>query len=219
MPLAAPLSFALRVNVLGPADISNLNVWLSKHCSTFLVCRELEQSNDHCHVYGVTDLSYKVLQTSFRRSFPEHIGNESYSLKQCDAQVHDYLKYMCKGDSVESAANIVCRQGLDFTDEYLAELHAAYWVSNAELMQNSRKRDNLKMRGTVVEQLEKECKAAKLDGSDREAVAKLLVQKYVEARKPVNVYQCKSVVNTVCALLNGHQFDCLVSEISELRHL
>ena len=41
----------------------------------------------------------------------------------------------------------------------------------------------------------------------------LLVQKYVEARKPVNVFQAKSVVNTVCALLNGHQFDCLVDEV------
>ena len=140
---SSPLSFALRLNIRSTADIPNLNVWFSKICTTFLVCRELEESNDHVHVYGVTGLTFKGLQTSFRRSHPEHIGNESYSLKQCDSQVYDYLKYMCKGSSVLNAANIVLRQGLDFTDAYLAELHAAYWVSNEELVKNSRKRDNL----------------------------------------------------------------------------
>lgn len=212
------LRFSLRWNVAA-GDVIPLKLWLSKECSNYLVCRELPESNDHCHVFGVCDRTFKGLQANFRRSFPQHIGNEWYSLKECDAEVYDYLKYICKGVDANTPPVIVCHQGIEYTQSYLEELHAGYWVCNEELTKNSKKRDSLKLRGNVVEQLELQCKQAKLDGSDRTAVAKLLVQKYVEARKPVNVFQAKSVVNTVCALLNGHQFDCLVDEVSELRHL
>lgn len=187
-----------------------MSTWLSKNCATYIVCRELAATNPHLHIYGDTELQYKGLQTSFRRAFPLHIGNESYSLKKCDGNYDDYLKYICKGDSKLEQPDIICRQGIDFTDAWIVQQHASYWVTNDDLMKNAKKRDNLKFRGTVVEQLEQACKEAKLDGHDRTAIAKLYVQKYVDARKPVNVFHAKGVVNTVCAILSQFEFDQLV---------
>lgn len=206
--------YAFRLTIQSDLDVGALTDWLSVVFDNFLACRE-EASQPHAHVYGRGRLKLKGLQASVRKAFPLHVGNAGYSLKECDSQVYDYLKYICKGVSVDVPPVLVARQGLEYTDEYIDELHQAYWVTNEELAKNSKKRDQLKLRGSVVEQLEKQAKHLKLEGHDRREVAQLYVAMYVDARKPVNVFHAKGVVNTVCALLSGHQFDQLVEACAE----
>jgi len=195
-------------------DLELVDKFLTKHCSNYLCCRE-EAAHSHVHVYGRSTLKFKGFQSAVRRSFPEHIGNGGYSLKECDAEVYDYLKYICKGEGEGQYPDIICRQGLEYSDEKIVELHEAYWCTNAVLLENSKKRDNLKLKGNIVERIEKEAKQLGLLGHDREEVAKLYCKMYVDARKPVNVYHAKGVVNTVCALLSGHSFDLLVSDCAQ----
>jgi len=209
------LHFALRLTEHNHEDMELLSSFLSSKCSNFLACRETEASNPHAHVYGITGLSYKGLQTAVRRHFPQHIGNAGYSLKQCDNEVIDYLRYICKGDGEGEYPDVVCRQGLEYTDEFIVELHEAYWCTNAVIKENSLKRDRLKLKGTVIEQIEKQAKELKYTGHQREEIAGLYVKMYVDARKPVNVYHAKGVINTVCAILSGAQFDILVNTCAE----
>lgn len=208
--------YALRITLFEPENLVKLSAFLSHAFVQWLVCRE-QAAEDHCHIYGRGALKLKGLQASFKKFFPDHGGNAGHSIKQCDSQVYDYLKYICKGSNQDTPPIIVSKQGIDFTDEYVAELHAAYWVSNAEIRNNSKKREHLKLAGTIVEQVEREAKQLKLSGQcyDREAVAAIYVKMYVDARKPVNVYHAKGVVNTVCALLSGASFDLLVSDCAQ----
>lgn len=208
--------YAIRITLRDPENLVALTKFLSFAFVQWLVCRE-QAAEDHCHLYARGALKLKGLQAAFKKHFPDHGGNGGHSIKQCDSQVYDYLKYICKGASEDQPPVIISKQGLDYTDEYVAELHAAYWVSNAEIRQNSKKRDHLKLAGTIVEQVEREAKLLKLSGQcyDREAVAAIYVKLYVDARKPVSVYHGKSVVNTVCALLSGASFDLLVGDIAQ----
>lgn len=171
-------------------------------------------TNPHAHLYGVAELSFRGLVSSFRRFFPDHVGNGAYSIKPCTSSVYDYWKYISKGASRDDLPDVIVRQGLRWTDEYIVELHAAYWMSNDELVRTGKKRDSLKLSGTVVEQVERLAKEAKVEGYDREAIARIYVKMYVEARKPVSIYHAKSVVNTVCAALSESSFDLLVSDIA-----
>lgn len=198
------------------ADSAALSVFLSFSFLEWLVCRE-QAAEDHCHIYARGALKLKGLQAAFKRFFPEHGGNGGHSIKECDNQVYDYQKYICKGASEDEPPIIISRQGLLFTDEYIAELHAAYWVSNVEIKATAKKRDHLRLNGSIVEQVEREAKKLKLSGAcyDREAVAAIYVKLYVDARKPVNVYHAKGVVNTVCALLSGSSFDLLVADCAQ----
>lgn len=208
--------YALRVDLTETFKIlDDLEKWLDNIGHSYLVCKEDPNDNPHCHVYLSSELKLKGLQTSWRRSFPTLIGNGAYSLKECLEDYQGYLRYICKGDGEGCYPEVVLRQGLDFDDYKIVELHEDYWCSNRELLKHRKVQIDVKVKGSIVEQVELAAKRQKLDGTDREAIARIYVQMYVDMRKPCNVYHAKGVVNTVCATLSGHMFDQLVYTCAE----
>jgi len=206
--------YAIRVD-LRRDTIPRIEAWLSSVGNSYLVCREGGQDNPHLHLYLSSDLQLKGLQTSWRRNFSDYVGNASYSIKQCHQEFHDYLKYICKGSKEGDYPDVIVRQGLQFEDHDIVELHEDYWCSNREIHLHRKKEASVKLRGSICEQVEKAAKDQGLDGTDREAVARIYVQMYVDMRKGCNVFQGKAVVNTVCAVLSGHEFDQLCFKLAE----
>lgn len=194
--------YALRVLTAG-LDRQAFATWLASVCSAYLVVLEVgtvtEKEHVHCALHSDKKLS--AVRKSFQRAFsslPD--GNGTYSLKECDDDWENYLLYMCKGASKNEDPVVWLKQGLEYTDERIAEFHERYWVNNAQLEVNKRKRKAFS--GTVVEVVEKLAKEKGLRHTDREEVAKLYIKHYVELRKPINSFAAKAVVNTVCVLLD-----------------
>ena len=208
------LRYALRVDVV-PGLRPKLSEWLSGVAQGFICAREVEGDNEHVHLIIDSDRNIKQLRNSFTKKFPECCGNKGYSLKVCDDDFEAYIRYICKGASKESPPDIWCRQGLFYTEQMIVDSHSKYWVNHSALRENARKRIRVED-GNVVEQVEKEAKRLGLKGFDREGVAKIYIRLFRDARKGINVFAARAVVNTVCCLLEGSGEDLLASKIADL---
>lgn len=205
--------YALRLDVLSEDNAQQLSAWLDKVSSGHLVVREESNPNENTHYHAVLHSKIKAtsLRQSFRRAFPDHKGNAAYSLKECDEDPDGYGRYICKGLSKEEGPNVVIRQGLLYTDEWVRQHHEQYWVNNDLIAQARAKR---KM--NAVERLESVCKEKKIRWSDRTAIATEYVRWQKEARRPINSFAARATVNTVALLLDdsGEAEEQLAIEIA-----
>jgi len=193
--------YALRVDVFdGLKD--RLSQWLSSVANGFIVSFETTiGQNDHVHCIVDCHKSIKVIRSSFCRAFPESVGNKSYSLKLCDDEYLAYVRYICKGKDKETDPVIWIRQGLLYRDEDIKDAHEKYWVNNAAIEENRTKRKAVD--GNLVEQLERICKKKGVRAMDRQRVAEEYIKLFRDARKGINVYAARAIVNTVCLCLEG----------------
>lgn len=206
--------YALRAD-LSDGVASGLVAWLVVVATAYLVVKESHAGeNPHVHVYMESDKKLAALRKDFQRKFPGNQGNAGYSMKECNDDIDAYGRYMCKGADKESSPDVIARQGLLYTDEWVKDMHDQYWVNNASLMSNKRKRANM---GNVVEKVELECKAKGVRFDDRKGIAMEFVKLYKESAKPINVFYARQVVNTVSVLLDdtGSAEDRLATEIAD----
>jgi len=221
--------FALRLDV--PADPEarlrfkgQVDTWLLQNCKAWILALESHEG-ENPHAHAILDSSKKikdlrntlVYALGFGAKGSRHGGNAAYSLKACTDDPTDYLRYICKGESEAEGPRIWSRQGLEYGEEAIREAHANYWVTNAALKENSAKRRKLAAT-TTVEALEKLCKQKGYKGFDRVSVANEYISMYCAARKPINLYAARAVVNTVCCLLDlGDQAKAsLASRIADI---
>lgn len=208
------IGYALRADITdGVRD--GLARWLQAIAKTYFVVRENHDGeNPHVHAYFSSEKKLSAIRKDFQRKFPANGGNGGYSLKECDDDVEAYGRYMCKGPDKDTLPDVVCRQGLLYTDAWVKSMHDEYWVNNERLMKNKRKRVQM---GNIVEKLELECKEAGIRFDDRKAIAAQYVKLYVNSARPINVFHARNVVNTVSCLLDdtGSAQDRLAAEIAD----
>jgi len=193
--------YALRVDVFEGFK-SRLIAWLGIVALGWIVAYECEGLNKHVHLIVDSAYDIKKLRNSFTRTFSECVGNKGYSLKICDDDFDAYIRYICKGPDKELEPIIWSRQGLLYTDAAIKDAHSRYWVNNDALISNSKKRKAVE-KENIVEQVEKEAKRMKLKAHERVEVAKIYMRMFRDARKGINVFAARAIVNTVCLLLEG----------------
>lgn len=211
------MPFALRVDQSEGYDDAAMSSWLSANCSNFLGTEEQEGANLHLHFFLHSQKKLQALRAALKARCSWLVGNGSYSLKPCDDDYEPYINYICKGADEESLPEVKFKQGLEYTEEYIAARHAAYWLKAVELARSSKKRASMSLLGNVVEQVEAVAKQKKLKGHEREDIAKIYINMCISAKKPINSFYAKSVVNTVSCLLEGDQIDILATEIASHR--
>lgn len=208
--------YALRLDYDRGVDRQPLSDWLSSNSSRFLVVFETaEGENPHVHVILFSPKTLPALRKSFQRAFPNKNGNGAYSLKICSVEFQGYIDYMCKGVNATTGPHVEMRQGLEYTDDAVRAAHGRYWVNNEALLAARRARA-IKM--DVVEAIEKECKEKGVRSHDRKEIAKIYIRMKVTAKKGINLFQARAVVNTVSILLDdsGEREDELAGEIARL---
>lgn len=176
-----------------------------------------DPTNPHVHLILDSDKKQQALRSSFVRSFAEWSGNTAYSLKLCDDDYHAYIRYICKGASSGDAPVVWYRQGLLYTDALIKEAHEKYYVNQAAILENARHKRKLESTG-IVEQVERECKKKNIRSHDRDGIARVYIKLYRDARKAINVFAAKAVVNTVSLLLDSGTCaeDLLASKIADI---
>lgn len=210
------MSFSLRIDVVGWGFYDQVEKFLARYDSYLVV--EEEASNRHVHCWFISSDTPKAVRCRFVKLFPEHDGNKGmYSLTQCDEKYERYLQYMCKGTEFNDGPVVKFRQGLLFTDDWVYDMHAAYWQENGTLQATRKLRDDQKLKGNMVEQVLAVARKQGLGGNriDRVDIGKIYIRLMVEMKKPISVYAAKAVVNGVCAALSDQSIDCLAAEIAE----
>ena len=210
--MASHVRLALRCNVSDDRKV-DLVQWISKYDGYILV-REEKEGNKHCHAIIDTTKQCKAVRSDFVRAFPECVGNAGYSVKICDDDWAAYIRYICKGDGPDVPPVVWGRSGLLYTDQHIADAHAKYYVNQAAVLENAGRRKRLD-KLNLVEDLEKRCKAA--GHTSRNEISREYIRVYRDARKGINVFAARAVVNTVWCLLQGeHAEEELAHKIAEL---
>lgn len=206
-------SFSLRVDVHMWNTLDQLEKFLARYDSYLVV--EEQATNLHYHVWFASTDTIKAVRSRFVRMFPDHDGNKGmYSLTQCDQNYERYLQYMCKGTEFNNGPVIKLRQGLLFSDDWVYDMHCAYWLENGAIQASKALRVEQKLKGNMVEQVELACKQN--GAKSRHDIAKVYIRLMVAMRKPVSVFQAKAVVNTVSAILDDdYGVDRLATECAQ----
>lgn len=160
--------------------------FLEKDGGSYLVVKELEDSNPHYHVLLFSRRSIQALRMSFKRSVPEAAGNGAYSV----AAVRDlekYERYMMKGDSDAEMPVVVASKGIKYTAQWIEETHAAYWSRNQEVQEERRE---MKVHEAVLQA----CKEQQVLWSNREKISELYIRELVARDKPINLFSIRSAV-------------------------
>lgn len=196
--------YALRVDV---HDVTKdkLSTWLSANCNGWICAyEEAKDENKHVHLILDSVKTLKAVRSSFVREFPENAGNKGYSLKLCDDDFAAYIRYICKGNSKTEPPVIWSRQGLLYTDEAVQDAWQKYWVNNASLEENRAKRAKVE-KESIIDQVERLCKSKGVRSHDRCEIAKCYIRLFRDARKGINVFAARAVINTVSLLLDGEE--------------
>lgn len=199
----APNCYALRVDY-GASDKQRLSDWLSANCGGYLVCyEEVVDENPHVHVVLYSEKNIDTLRKSFKRAFDDKRGNGAYSLKACDANVDDYIAYICKGVDVDSPPDVILKQGIQFDDEYVEGMHQRYWDRNAQLVRAAGER--AAARGNMVEVVEKLCREQGVRSYERKKIALVYIRQMRAQRKAINIFAARAVVNGVVVALDEEE--------------
>lgn len=192
--------YALRMDYDRGVDRGALSAYLGSNAARYLVVYETaDGENPHVHAIFYSEKTLAALRKAFQRAFPAKNGNAAYSLKACDEEFSGYINYMCKGADRDTLPVVELRQGLEYTDDEIEAAHDRYWVNN-EAIAAARKARKLNM--DIVEAVEKEAKDKGVRSDDRVSIAKIYIRMKRAAKKGINVFQAKAVVNTVSMLLD-----------------
>jgi len=198
-PPTIVFNYALRIDLDG-VDVAAINDWLASVADNFFVVREDPGDNAHCHAFVRSDKKLPAVRKSLQRFLSGDRGNAAYSLKLCAEDYDGYLRYLCKGDSSSELPSVVGRRGLDYTDAWVKDQHAAYWCNNAAIVAARQKRKKISA-STMVEKLEERCKEADIPWSRNRDIAKEYIRMCKEQKKAINIHAARAIVNAVQVLL------------------
>jgi len=192
--------YALRIDLDGVTAAAALE-FITKFAIAFLVVREtVDGDNPHIHAFFTSESKLAGIRKAIQRFLSGDRGNAGYSLKECAAEYDDYLTYLCKGNSSTELPEVVGKHGLDFTDEFVQERHALYYVNREAIIGQRHKRKKITT-ATAVEKLEERCKEAGIVWNQKNDIALEYIKMCKAGRKAINVFSARSIVNAVTVAL------------------
>lgn len=199
---------AFRID-LSHVSADEVKDWVKQYDAYIVVREEAGADGVNTHVHGYLASSDDIKK--IRNSLVGHLynkkspGNGAYSLKLCSEDVDPYFRYICKGANAATPPDIVSICGLRFHNTFVEDHHSEYYVNHVSVNKAQQARKRL-VGATVVEEVEAEAKRRGItrgSGTSREAVIKVYLDLYKDAKKPISSFHCRAVTNTVCLLLDG----------------
>lgn len=199
-PATMVYRYALRIDLDGVDAAACLEL-IVRFAVAYLVVREtVDGDNPHIHAFFTSESKIAGVRKAVQRFLSGDRGNAGYSLKECAPEYDDYLTYLCKGNSSTEMPEVVGKHGLEFTDEFITQRHAQYYV-NREAIVGQRQKRKLITSATAVEKLEERCKEAGVVWNQKNEIAREYIRMCKSARKAINVFSARSIVNAVAVAL------------------
>lgn len=185
------IDIALRLD--GTAS-EKLIEFLDKDGGSYLVVRELEDSNPHFHAVVHSKRKLQAFRSAFVRAcVPPGGGNRAYSLTLV-RDLDKYERYLCKGAALEEEPQVVASNGLKYDASWIAETHERYWSENQAIKEARAKLP-------VAEFTLLECRDRKVPYHDKKAIALVYIRELVQRRKAINIFSVRSSVALIAAQL------------------
>lgn len=173
-------------------DVTQLRAVLEADGGAYMVVRETCEDGRNVHFHGVLISKRKstAVRAAIKRAMPQLNGNGSYSCVPV-RDLDKYHRYMLKGKSRSTGPEIVCANGIQYTEEsWRDEQHDAYWDENEEI---NRTRKKKRVFDAVLDQ----CKEAGLEWTNREAIAKKYIKELSDRNMAINLFSVKSHCNLI----------------------
>ena len=175
--------YAIRVDGSSSAKLIE---WLEADGGSFLVVKELEDSNPHFHVVLHSSRKLQAVRMAFRRAMPECCGNGAYSISQV-RDLDKYERYIMKGESESVLPHVVSSKGVKYTQEWIKETHERYWSQRSE-------QDAARREMNVQEAVLQACMEQQIAWSNREKIAEVYIRELVCRDKPINLFSVRSAI-------------------------
>lgn len=184
-------SYALRVD-LDRVSEAALTAWLAAKGSYFCVRETVDGENPHVHaVLCCPEEKIRIVRQQFVRAFPGVSGNQAYSLTVVK-DVAKYDRYMCKGTADGCLPEVVGRQGVKYTDEWVEEMNRQYWSHNFAYQQHKYQSDGKKL--SFLDFVVLECKKRRIAWTEDKEIAKIYLELCGVKQKVVSQSQLKAHV-------------------------
>jgi hypothetical protein len=151
-----------------------------------------DDGNEHVHWFLKTRIKIQALRTQFNRDIPELKGNGAYSL----AAVRDvlkYVRYMAKGDDANCEPEVVWTNGIQWSSEYISDLHEQYWEENRKMKKRKA--------GALIDDVFDTLRDAGVEWKDRTAIAEAVLKELVARSRAINTFAVRGMVNVLSVKL------------------
>lgn len=111
-----------------------------------------------------------------------------------------WIRYLCKGDGADRPPVVVSGSTAPINVD-IQELHREFWANRASFKGRRR---------SIVDECIDEFEFKPFHRHD---VSRWILRRYVDERKPVNIFYVRSIVNLVSAVVNKEEFERLVQEV------
>lgn len=155
-----------------------------------------DDKSPHWHAWFSSPKKLPALRMDFKKNNKGHVGNGSYSLKECK-DTDAYLRYMCHADGEGSQVNVITFHGIMFNDEYFKEQNLAFYEQRRKFKEANSNKD-------LYDVVLKACK-------DRHMFTRSqIVHEYLRTlkelgKKTCNVYHARSACNMIYLTLCGQE--------------
>lgn len=179
--------FALRVDGDQHQPFSQ---WFDGLGSSYLIVREtVDGENVHMHMVFTAEIPIKSIRSRFNRAFPDLVGNKAYSLTTVQ-DLDKYHRYLCKGADEDSLPEILARQGVIYTNDWVHDRHGEYWDINAQLQVERDKRKR-----PVFDEVLDEAISKSVKWTDDVQLSKMYIRQLSQRAKGINLFAVRSQVN------------------------
>lgn len=186
---APAVLYTLRVHQLDGVTDASVAEFMSGLDCAYVMVKETEARRTHYQGWAVSALKDVTLRARLKKAFPAAVGNKGYSLKPAEDGAA-YMRYCLKGTR-DTPPQVVCRQGVQYTDEWLQNEWSEFWKHP-----KSEAYELKKAKQSVVEMIHGHFEVYK--GPITPAyVTDVIMDAYIKANKPFDVFAIRRLLNVI----------------------
>lgn len=184
--------YAVRVHQVDGVTDERISEFFGNIQSSYVIARESDSSRVHYQGWLVTEMKDVTIRARLKKAFPECVGNKGYSLKPLRETPEVYMRYCMKGTETQGPV-IVCAQGLEWTQDWIAEQHTKFWSD-----ERAKAYGYKKAKMNVTEQIWAEVdEVSKVRPVKVEDVVDIILENWTAVGKPFDTYSVKRLTNTI----------------------
>lgn len=188
-----PVMYAVRIHRQEGVTEADIEDYLSSLGGSYFMVEETEANRAHFQGFVYSRLAEQTCRVRLKTKFPMVVGNNGYSFKKV-LKPDEYQIYVCKGDAKNGQKGeppkVVCSQGIEYTQDWIAHNHEEYWKH--ELAEAREYKKNKGRANDVIWE-----KVDELKEVTSQAVIDIIIDTYTNVGKSYDLYGVRRLRNVI----------------------
>lgn len=120
------IMYHVRIHEVDGVDDNSIADFMCGLDGPYVISKETEAKRVHYQGFVISRIKEGTIRARIKKAFPTAVGNKGYNLKEAE-KPESLPRYICKGDSKDAPPTVVCKRGIMYTDDWVAEQHKLYW--------------------------------------------------------------------------------------------